>query len=140
FWLYRYEMRLVAARTARTLLCLRVLAIVLLLMLVVLQHVYARITKEELPSRIIVAVDISDSMHVADPQRDPIDKLKLARGLKLAGDLCSGKQLDDWIRQYEDKKATIQRVAADEFLNEPEKRRREESIRRKAHDAVCTRI
>src|SRR5438874_9252072 len=67
FWLYRYEMRLVAARTARTLFFLRVLAIILLLMLVVLQPVYARITKEELPSRVIVAVDISDSMHVPDP-------------------------------------------------------------------------
>ena len=39
FWLYRYEMRIVAARTARTLFCLLVLAIILLLMLVVLQPV-----------------------------------------------------------------------------------------------------
>src|SRR5215210_2361701 len=77
FWLYRYEMKLVAARTARVLLALRVLAIVLLLMLVTLQPVYARVTREELPGRVIVAVDVSESMHVADPQRDPIDKLKL---------------------------------------------------------------
>ncbi len=140
FWLYRYEMRLVAARTARVLLCLRVVAIILLLLLVTLQPIYARVTREEEPTRVIVAVDISDSMHVADPQRDPIDKLKLARGLKLAGDLCSVRQLDDWIRQYQDKKPTPEWVAADEFLNEPEKRRREAVSRKKAHDAVCERV
>jgi hypothetical protein len=140
FWLYRYEMRLVAAGTARILLCLRAVAIILLLMLVVLQPVYARVSKDELPSRVIVAVDVSDSMHVADPQRDPIDKLKLARGLKIAGDLCSTKQLDDWIRQYADKKPTIQWLEPEEFVNEPEKRQREEALRRKAHDAVCSRV
>src|SRR3954452_17151880 len=70
-WLYRYEMRLVPRRTARVLLFLRALAIALLLLLVILQPVYARVLHEELPGRVIVPVDVSESMHVADPQRDP---------------------------------------------------------------------
>jgi len=59
FWLYRYEMHLVKRGTARTLLVLRVLALVLLLLLVCLQPVYAHITEDELPGRVILAVDVS---------------------------------------------------------------------------------
>src|SRR5205085_2708583 len=83
FWLCRYEMKLVARSTARVLLTLRVLALTLLVLLVGLQPVYARTAQEELPGRVILAVDVSDSMHVPDPQRDPVDKLRLARALKI---------------------------------------------------------
>src|SRR5262245_43872302 len=94
FWLYRYEMRLVASGTARLLLGLRVIALLLLLFLVLLEPKIVRTSKQELPGRVIVAVDISDSMNVTDPQREPADKLKLAKSLRLAADLVSGAQLD----------------------------------------------
>src|SRR5207248_2945470 len=139
FWLYRYEMKLVARSTARVLLALRVLALTLLVLLVGLQPVYARTAQEEMPGRVILTIDVSDSMHVPDPQRDPVDKLRLARALKVAGDLASGSQLDDWISQYDDKKP-IRFVTPDEFVTDPDKRRREEAARKKAHDAVCERI
>src|SRR5947207_11382004 len=65
FWLYRYEMRLVKAGTARTLLMLRVLALTLLVLLVGFQPVYARTAREELPGRVVLAIDVSESMFVA---------------------------------------------------------------------------
>src|SRR5262249_8327793 len=81
----------------------------------------------------LVAVDVSDSMGVRDPQREPVEKLRLARALKLAGDLCSGDRLDDWIEQYEAKKP-IQWVKDDEFKDDAEGREKAEAERRKAHD------
>ena len=38
---------------------------------------YAQSKTKELPGRVLVAVDRSDSMDVADPQRPPVDKLRL---------------------------------------------------------------
>src|SRR5437763_6398432 len=77
-WLYRYEMRLVARGTALSLLALRVVVLALLLTLVCLQPTYARTSHEELRGHVIVAVDVSDSMGVRDPQREPSEKLRLA--------------------------------------------------------------
>ena len=138
-WLYRYELQLVKRGTALSLLLLRLVVLFLLLTLVCLQPVYARTTHEELAGRVIVAVDVSDSMDVRDPQRQPVEKLRLAQALKLAGDLCSGEQLEDWIKQYAAKKP-IAWVKADEFPDEPERRRKAAEQRQKAHDAVCERI
>ena len=76
-----------------------------------------------LPGRVLVAVDRSDSMDVADPQRPPVEKLRLARALKLAGDLCSDLQLAEWIQQYEQKNDGPVWVAADEYPDDPARRR-----------------
>src|SRR5437879_884897 len=102
-WLYRYELRLVRPLPALALLALRLVLILFLLTVVCLQPIVARSTTEELPGRVIIAVDRSDSMEVADPQRQPVEKLRLARALKLAADLCPEAELDSWIRQYEEK-------------------------------------
>ncbi len=69
-WLYRYEMQLVARRTAIGLLCLRALVLALLLILVGLQPIYGRTHTEELPGSVLVAVDRSASMDVADRQSE----------------------------------------------------------------------
>lgn len=100
-WLYRYEMQLVARPTALGLLCLRVAVLALLLILVCLQPIYGRTHTEELPGYVLVAVDRSASMDVADSQRSPLEKLHLARALKLAGGICTDAQLDDWIKECE---------------------------------------
>src|SRR4051794_31644567 len=78
-WLYRYELKLVARRAALSLLALRVVVLVLLLTLVCLEPTYARTEREELHGQVLVAVDVSDSMGVRDPQREPVEKLRLAR-------------------------------------------------------------
>jgi hypothetical protein len=67
-WLYRYEMQLVGCCTAIGLLCLRVTVLTLLLLLVCLQPIYGRTHTEELPGYVLVAVDRSTSMDVADGQ------------------------------------------------------------------------
>jgi hypothetical protein len=102
-WLYRYELRLLPRRAAAGLLALRLLVLVLLLGLVYLQPILARTSHEELPGRVLIAVDHSNSMTLADPQRPVADKLRLARALGLARALCTDAQLEEWARQVEAK-------------------------------------
>src|SRR5262245_33316246 len=61
-WLYLYELRLVSRGAAVGLFFLRLLVITALLFLVLFQPTVGRTTTEELPGRVIVAVDRSDSM------------------------------------------------------------------------------
>src|SRR5207237_2638875 len=96
------ELRLVRRRVALSLLLCRLAVICLLLFVIGLEPIVARLGREYLPGLVLVAVDRSGSMEVADPQRPAVDKLRLARALKLAGDLCTDIQLDDWIRQYDE--------------------------------------
>jgi hypothetical protein len=65
-WLYRYEMQLVARKMAIGLLCLRVAILALLLTLVCLQPIYGRTRTDNVPGYVLVAVDRSASMDVAD--------------------------------------------------------------------------
>lgn len=138
-WLYRYELRLVTRTAALVLLTLRLVVLALLLFLVCLQPVYARDKTFGLPGRVVVAVDRSDSMDVLDPQRTPAEKLRLARGLKLAGDLATDEQLASWARDH-DKGTQPRWVAPEEEKNDPARRRDLEARRRLAHDAVCARV
>src|SRR5215469_7343228 len=124
-WLYRYELRLVKRPTALGLLGLRVVALVLILFLACLQPIYARSRTEGLPGRVLVAVDRSDSMDVADPQRPAVEKLRLARALKLCGDLATDAQLTEWIDAYEQKRV-LDWAGHDEA--------------RASHDKVCERV
>src|SRR5262245_13856472 len=87
-WLYRYELRLVRSNPARLLLGLRLLTISLIVLVVGFQPVVSRVVAEAVPGRVLVALDRSDSMGVADPQRPPVEKLRLARALKLVRDIC----------------------------------------------------
>jgi hypothetical protein len=138
-WLYRYELRLVPRATALGLLGLRLVVVVLLLFLVCLQPIYAHDSTRGLPGRVLVAVDRSESMDVADPQRQPGDKLRLARALKLASDLCPDDRLDSWIRDHEQKRSP-QWVGPDEARDDPQRRRDLETERRRLHDLVCERM
>jgi hypothetical protein len=126
-WLYRYELRLVRRHVAGALLLLRLAVVFALLFLVGFQPIVRHTTTEELTGRVLVAVDRSASMDVADPQRPALDKLRLARALGVAGDLCTRKQLDGWIRQYEEKSG-------------PQWDAEKDADDRSAHERVCRRI
>jgi hypothetical protein len=143
-WLYRYEMRLVRPLTALGLLTLRLVVLLTLVLVVCLQPIVSRSTTEELQGRVLIAVDRSESMDVADPQRPKVDKLRLARALKIkvTKDLPSDAQLDDWIRQYQEKGegAELQWVGADENPKDPERRRRLAEERRALHDTLCRQV
>jgi hypothetical protein len=136
-WLYRCELQLVTRLTATALLGLRLAVLVLLLFLVCLQPIYARTKTDGLPGRILVAVDRSDSMEIADPQRQVADKLRLARGLKLGGDV-GDDLLESWIAAYDDHREP-QWVKPDEKLDEAA-RRTLAAVRRQAHDRICARV
>ncbi len=138
-FLYRYEMQLVTRPTAVGLLCLRVTVLTLLLILVCLQPIYGRTRTDALPGYVLVAVDRSNSMDVADRQRPAIEKLRLARALKLAEGICTESQLDDWIKDYE-QKGSVQWVKPDERHENPSHRRDVEKERRAAHDKLCARV
>jgi hypothetical protein len=135
-WLYRYEMQLVPRAAAFFLLSMRILVLFLLLFLVCLQPVYAHSKTKELPGRVLVAVDRSDSMDVADPQRSAVDKLRLVRALHLGRDICGDDQLDVWIRDYSEK-GSPQWLHDEEARNDPQRRGELESSRRGQHDRVC---
>jgi hypothetical protein len=138
-WLYRCELGLVPRPTAAGLLLLRVLVLVVLLLLVCLQPIYARTRTDGLPGRVMVAVDRSDSMDIADPQRTPAEKLRLARALHIAADLCGDELLEAWAADHDNKK-TPQWVKPDEHRDDPKRRREVEAERRRAHDKVCARV
>jgi hypothetical protein len=96
-WLYRYELKLVKRFTAFCLLSLRLLVLALILALVCLQPVYARDVRYELPGRVLVVVDRSGSMELADPQRAMADKLRLVRALKLLPGDVPPSLIEQWI-------------------------------------------
>jgi hypothetical protein len=129
-WLYRYELRLVRPVVARFLLALRLLVVLMLLFVVCFQPVAAHSLTETLPSRVLVALDRSDSMGVADPQRPLIDKLRLARALKLAKDICPDSQLDAWVKQVE-QSGQVQWPVGGPSTHEDERRQ---------FDQVCQRV
>jgi hypothetical protein len=92
-------LRLIRRGTALGLLLCRLLVLATLLFVVNFQPIIARSTTEHLPSRVLIAVDRSQSMDIADPQRLREDKLRLAGALNLAGDpdqVC--QQVDRWTR------------------------------------------
>ncbi|QDU37762.1 hypothetical protein Mal4_20790 [Maioricimonas rarisocia] len=98
--LYRYERRLVTRRLGVTLLSLRIAAIVTLL-LMLLEPVIGWTLNREQTGRVIVAVDVSESMETADEHADEAEKLRWARALGLIGNERNAEQIDAWIAAYE---------------------------------------
>jgi hypothetical protein len=101
-WLYRYELRLVKRGAALTLFSLRTLVIAWLWFILCLQPVLTTETTRKIPTRVIVALDISGSMNATDAQRRRIDKLRLAQALnlELPGGEKAREMLDDWLKLY----------------------------------------
>src|SRR5262249_51419867 len=125
--LYRYEMRLIRRSTAVLFLGLRLVVIALLWCVVGLQPVLARSTTEELAGRVLIAVDQSGSMSVPDSQRPRLDKLRLARALKLKveGIAPGAEQINAWIEHYKAKGENSEPVwvGPEEARDDPARRR-----------------
>src|SRR4051812_10999473 len=138
-WLYRYELKLVPTSTALGLLSLRLVALLLILGLVCLQPIYAFDRTTGLPGRVLVAVDRSDSMDVADPQRPALDTLRLARALKLGEGLCSDAQLAGWVRDYE-QNGSPRWLTPEEEQERPQRREELRKQRKQAHNEGCARV
>src|SRR5262245_18747836 len=86
FRLYRHELKLIPRRFTLALLALRLALVASLSFVVGLKPSLARTVSETVPSKVLVAVDRSDSMSITDAQRSAPEKLELARGLKYSQD------------------------------------------------------
>src|SRR5206468_6267024 len=100
-WLYRAELREVSTRAARALLGLRVAALAAVFVVVAAGPVVVRPLREPVPGRVLIAVDVSDSMRVADPDRPAAEKLRLARALRLHDEIVPDEVLAEWVEQTE---------------------------------------
>lgn len=81
--LYRYERRLVTQRAGLTLLGLR-LAAALLLVSMLFEPIAAWSFREQVRGRVLVGVDLSDSMATVDTERPPSERARLMRTLRLS--------------------------------------------------------
>lgn len=95
--IYRYELKFITRGGAVSLFALRCLIFTTIFVIALFRPIMRYTSTQVIPSRIIVAVDRSDSMSITDPQRNALESLELAKGLKLASDLADDKQLDAWI-------------------------------------------
>ena len=98
--LYAYERTLVSPRIGRSLLTLRLLAVAILLM-ILLEPVLLRTSAAPATGRILIAVDLSDSMQIRDTHASRAEKLRLARGLGMIGNSATAPRLDEWTRAFE---------------------------------------
>lgn len=98
--LLKYERSLVSPRIGNTLLALR-LSVLLLLCLTFLQPVVTWVLDRDRSGKIIVAVDVSESMDTADLHADQASLLRLARSLELIGNSATDERLERWITDYE---------------------------------------
>lgn len=97
--LYRSELNLVSRWQAMVLMALRLSLIAVLFLVGSLRPTLAHSTTETIPSKVLLALDRSDSMEVRDTQRSLVEKLELARGLGLVRDLADDGTLGEWIRE-----------------------------------------
>jgi hypothetical protein len=99
--LYWAELRQVSPRAARVLLGLRVMAFAAVFVVLAGAPVVVRTVRESVPGRVLVAVDLSDSMRVTDPDRPIAEKLRLARALRLHDGVTADERIDEWLREAE---------------------------------------
>lgn len=111
-FLYRYERRLVAARIGNTLLALRLSAIALLFF-ALLQPVLAVVRERAAERRILIAIDVSQSMQTPDPQASDAEKLRWARALGTIGNDHNRDRIDQWLQALENEQEP-KWVASDE--------------------------
>ncbi len=95
--IYRYEMRFIRKGAAAGLFALRCAVVALIFVMVFFRPTVRYTSTRTIQSRIVIAVDRSDSMSITDPQRSPLESLELAKSLKLVADLADDSKLDSWM-------------------------------------------
>lgn len=98
--LSRYERRLIPAPVGYGLLVLR-LAVIAVLWLALLQPVLTWTIDRERTGKVIVAVDLSESMATTDKIASPAEKLRTALGLGMLGNESNRERLQQWLTTYE---------------------------------------
>lgn len=98
--LLRYERKLVSRKVGATLLTLR-LIIVALLFLTFLQPVLSWSLDQEKSGRIVVAIDVSQSMETIDTFASKAELLRWGRAMGMLGNDKTKDRFDRWIAAYE---------------------------------------
>ncbi|MEQ9409304.1 MAG: hypothetical protein RIK87_16330 [Fuerstiella sp.] len=99
-FLRKYEARLVSPRVSRSLLTLRIL-VLLVLLATLLQPVLTRAWDEDRRSRLVVGIDVSESMETADRHATPAEMLRWAQALGMLGNDRTSSLIDTWIAAYD---------------------------------------
>jgi len=97
--LFRYERQLIEKKLGYTLLTLRV-TVLAVLGLILLEPVLAWTLDVERSGRIVVAVDVSQSMETKDEQATEAEKLRTAQALGL---LREDVPVEEWCKAYDEK-------------------------------------
>jgi hypothetical protein len=126
--LYRYERRLVAPSVGNVLLMLR-LMVLTCLFLTFLEPTVTWTHDIKRNGRIVVALDVSDSMTTADTHALPSEKLRWARALGIVGDQSDFGRITAWQAAY-DNLQEPEWVGPNETAD-PERRARLTNIRKK---------
>ena len=98
--LMQYERRLVPRSVGYGLLALRI-AVLVMLFLTLMQPVLSWTLDRKRTGRIVVAVDLSESMETADRHASPVEKLRWARALEMIGNPDIDRRLDQWLDDLE---------------------------------------
>ena len=126
--LYGYERRLVPASVGNTLLMLR-LMVVGCLLVTFLEPAISWTHRKQKEGRIVVAVDVSDSMTTADVHALPSEKLRWARALGIVAEQAAPERLAAWQDSY-DNHQEPEWVGPNETAD-PERRARLTQLRKK---------
>ena len=126
-WLYRYERQLISRTLGWTLLLLR-LAVVAVVFAALMEPVRITEIDRERTGRILVAVDVSESMDTIDAHAQPGEQLRWARALGMIGNAEIDERLDRWQAAF-DAGTEPEWVSADE-AQDPQRRRQLAEARR----------
>ncbi|MES2791513.1 MAG: hypothetical protein V4719_17985 [Planctomycetota bacterium] len=126
--LYSYERRLIPAAAGNMLLVLRLLVIGCLCV-TFLEPAVTWTLQTQRDGRIVVAIDVSDSMTTADVHALPSEKLRWARALGMVNEQAAPERMAAWQTSYENQRepewVTPQETA------DPERRARLSQLRKK---------
>jgi len=136
-WLYRYERQLISRPLGWTLLLLRLLVIAVICG-AFLEPVWITEVDRERTGRILVAVDVSESMDTIDLQATPAEKLRWARALGMIGNAEIADRLDRWQAAFDAGQEPAWADPAE--AADPERRRQLAAARRENLDQIFERL
>lgn len=98
--LSKYERHLVTRNVGVTLLGLRI-SMLIVILLTLLQPTLSWIHEQKQAGRILVGIDLSDSMATTDQHASRAEKLRTARGLELIGNAAHEERFNRWQKSFD---------------------------------------
>ncbi|WP_145197830.1 vWA domain-containing protein [Thalassoglobus polymorphus] len=130
--LHEYERKLVSPTLGTSLLALRMF-LILIIFLTLLEPVWTWSYDKETLGRVVVALDVSESMETRDQHAALSEKLRWAKSLGMFGKKGSKGDVDEWIRRLESKEEP-EWISEEEEPN-PQRREQRSQTRRKDIEA-----